>query len=142
LLTNTILEIQKNFDIIFIQELPWLIICSIPSSSSEEGEYLVGVLNYSNWLTFPRNASNDHDSLRVILYINVRLSHFCFSLWKDIFSYRDILYVFFFNNGSIYFLINIYLDSSQTALKYLKNIEVNINNILFLAGNFNIRDSN
>ena len=27
------------------------------------------------------------------------------------------------------------------ALKYLKDIEVNINNILVMTGNFNIRDS-
>jgi len=32
LLTNTILEAQKKFNIIFIQELPWLFIRSISSS--------------------------------------------------------------------------------------------------------------
>jgi len=48
LLTNTILETQKDFDIIFIQELLQSIICSIPSSSSEEEEYLVEVLNHPN----------------------------------------------------------------------------------------------
>jgi len=40
-----------------------------------------------------------------------------------------------------YFLINIYSDSSQTALKYLKNTKVDINNVLIIAGDFNIRDS-
>jgi len=70
LLTNTILETQKDFDIIFIQELSWLIICSIPSLLSEEGEYLVGVLNHPNWLTFSRNVSNDYDSSRVVSYFH------------------------------------------------------------------------
>ena len=37
--------------------------------------------------------------------------------------------------------MNIYSDSLHTALKYLKNTEVNINNIVFMTGNFNIRDS-
>ena len=34
-----------------------------------------------------------------------------------------------------------FLDSSQMALKYLKDTEVNINNILIMTGDFNIRDS-
>jgi len=37
--------------------------------------------------------------------------------------------------------MNIYLDSSHLALKYLKDIEVNINNVLIMMGDFNIRDS-
>ena len=37
--------------------------------------------------------------------------------------------------------MNIYSDLSHTALKYLKDIEVNIDNILVITGDFNIRDS-
>ena len=37
-------------------------------------------------------------------------------------------------------MINIYSDSSQSALKYLKDIESNIHNII-ITGDFNIRDS-
>jgi len=53
----------------------------------------------------------------------------------------DLSCILFFNQGSSYFLINVYSDSSQLALKYLKNTEVNINNILIITKNFNIRDS-
>ena len=38
-------------------------------------------------------------------------------------------------------MINIYSDSSQLASKYLKDTKANINNILIITGNFNIRDS-
>ena len=38
-------------------------------------------------------------------------------------------------------MINIYSDNYQSILKYLKNIEVNLNNVLFITGNFNIRDN-
>ena len=58
-----------------------------------------------------------------MLYINIRLTQFCFSLQKDIFNHRDISCISFFNNSSIYFLINIYSDSFQIALKYLKDTE-------------------
>jgi len=37
--------------------------------------------------------------------------------------------------------MNVYSDSSHTALKYLKDTEVNINNIIFITGDFNIRNS-
>ena len=37
-------------------------------------------------------------------------------------------------------MINVYLDEHQLALKYLKDTEINIHNILIMAGNFNIRD--
>ena len=37
--------------------------------------------------------------------------------------------------------MNVYSDSSHSALKYLKNTEVNINNIFLMTGDFNIRDS-
>jgi len=37
--------------------------------------------------------------------------------------------------------MNIYFDPSHIALKYLKDIEVNIDNILVMTGDFNIRDS-
>jgi len=50
LLTNTILEVQKKFDIIFIQKPPWLFIQSIPSLLNKEGEKLVGVPNHPNWI--------------------------------------------------------------------------------------------
>ena len=37
--------------------------------------------------------------------------------------------------------MNIYSDSSHSALKYLKDTEVNIPNLLIMTGNFNIQDS-
>ena len=38
-------------------------------------------------------------------------------------------------------MLNIYSDSSHMALKYLKDIEVNIDNVLIMTGDFHIRDS-
>ena len=37
--------------------------------------------------------------------------------------------------------MNVYSDSSHSALKYLKGTKVNINNLLIMTGDFNIRDS-
>ena len=37
--------------------------------------------------------------------------------------------------------MNVYSDSSHTVLKYLKNTEMNIENVLLITGDFNIRNS-
>jgi len=37
-------------------------------------------------------------------------------------------------------MINVYSDDYQAALKYLKDTEANLHNILVMAGDFNIRD--
>ena len=38
-------------------------------------------------------------------------------------------------------MTNVYSDEHHSALKYLKDTEVNLHNILIMAGNFNIRDN-
>ena len=139
-IVNTILETWYSFDIIFIQELSWVTIHTI-SSSKIKGEELVRVPSHSNWLTFSRNSLVANNSWRVVTYINIRLFSFCFSLCKDIYNHRDISLVSFFNNNFIFYLINIYLDLSQLALKCFKDTEINIQNILVMTSDFNIRDN-
>ena len=39
-------------------------------------------------------------------------------------------------------IINVYSDNQQSILKYLKDTEMNLNNILIMIVNFNIRDNN
>ena len=138
LIINIILKTQSDFDIIFIQELSWSTIHSIPSSKSKNRKELV---EDPNWITFSKPSTKEKNSLWVVSYINIRLSSLYFLLYKDIFNHRDISLIFFFNNNSIFFLINIYSDLSQIALKYLKDTEVIINNILIMVGDFNIHDN-
>ena len=102
---------------------------------------MVGVVNHSNWLTFARTTDLVNDFPRVVIYINIRLSLLCFSLCKDVINHRDILPVLFFNNNNIFWLMNIYSDSSHSALKYLKDTKANIHNLLIMFDDFNIRDS-
>ena len=141
LIINTILETQTHFDIILIQEPPWSIIRKVSSTSNSEGEDFVGTVHYLNWTLFTINPSNKASSLRVTVYINNRLASLCFSLRTDIINHTDILLLSFTSNHFQYFILNIYSDSAHMALKYLKDIEVNIDNILVMTSDFNIRDS-
>jgi len=48
LIVNTILETQSQFNIVFIQELPWSEIHRIPNSSDCEGKTLMGTTYHPN----------------------------------------------------------------------------------------------
>ena len=118
-----------------------MVICQVPSSVNNEGENLIGTVHHPNWILFASIPVNKAYSPRVSTYINICLSLLHFSLCRDIINHPDILLMSFTNNHVQYFIINIYSDSFHLALKYLKDIEVNINNVLIMMGDFNIRDS-
>jgi len=90
---------------------------------------------------FTRSLIDNNNYPRVIIYINIRLIKLYFSLRKDILNYHDINLISSFNCSTLCFIINIYLDDQQIALKYLKNTKVNLNNILIITKDFNIRDN-
>jgi len=137
-LIDSILESYIDFDILFIQN-PYsysFALYQVPQTNS-----IVGILNHSNWITFFRYVNDNNNYPHVISYINMCLSYLCFSLWKNIFNHKDINCFFIFNNGNIFFMLNVYSDDHQTTLKYLKNTEVNLWNILIMTSDFNIRDN-
>ena len=90
---------------------------------------------------FSRHSVNNNEYPRVLIYINIWLIQLQFSLRKDIMNHKDINLILFFNNSIICFISNIYSDKQQFALKYLKIIEANLNNVLIVIENFNIRDN-
>ena len=141
LIVNTILKTQVHFDIILIQEPPWSKIWKILSTLSCKGEPLMSTCHHLNWISFARIPLVNNNFPRVITYVNTRLSSLCFLLCKDIFNHRDISLISFLNNNVCYYILNVYSDSSHLALKYLKDTEVNINNIILMTSDFNIRDS-
>ena len=94
-----------------------------------------------NWTLFTINPLNKASSLRVTVYINICLTYLYFFLWTDIINHLDILLLSFTSNCFQYFVLNIYSDFVHSALKYLKDIEINIDNVLIIISDFNIRDS-
>jgi len=84
---NTILGVNQDFDIIFIQKPSWMTIRNISSATNAKGTPLIGIPNHPNWLTFVRDPCSTNDLPKVISYINIRLSSFCFSLCKDVINH-------------------------------------------------------
>ena len=141
LVLNIILKTLFHFDIILIQEPPWSKIRKIPSSLNHDGDPLIGTCHHPNWISFARLPSNGNDSPRVISYVNIRLKPFRFLFRKDLFDYQDINLISFISNDTWHYILNIYSDLSHSALKYLKDTEVNINQVILMTDDFNIRDN-
>ena len=141
LIVQTLLKTQKDFDIILIQEPLWSEIQKVPSSSNSEGDPLISTSHHPTWIMFGRNPMDSNNLPRVVSYVNIHLLPLRFLLCKDIINHRDINLISFFNDNLYFFILNVYSDSSHAALKHLKDTEVNIDNILIMTGDFNIRDS-
>ena len=141
LIIKTILEVNFNFDIIFIQKPSWTTIRSIPSLVDSEGILLVGVVNHPNWLTFAKESNMSKECSKVTIFINIRLTLFRPSFHKDIIDHKDILLTSFFINNELFWIMNIYSDSSHSVIKYLKDTEINIHNLLIMTSDFNIYNS-
>ena len=89
LLTDTILENNKNFNISLTQEPLQLIVCSIPSFMSEEEENIIGAPNYPLWIMFAKPLHSDNKYLRVFTYIKIRLIKLCFFAQKRHFQSQE-----------------------------------------------------
>ena len=113
-----------------IQEPFWFFTRHIFFHKSKNSQPIFSTFNHPVWLQLIQLPSHEGNKLCTITYINSRLAKLQFFLRKDIFNHYDIDLVSFFNRSQVYFLLNIYFNKHQTTLRYLKNIEFNINNIL------------
>ena len=74
-------------------------------------------------------------------FIHSRLSRLRFALRRDIVDHRDIQLLSFFNRGRCQFLMNVYSNDLHTAVDFLSNTAPNIPHLLYMGGNFNVRDA-
>jgi len=56
-------------------------------------------------------------------------------------DHHSILLLSFFNRGVHHFLMNVYLDDWQLAVKFMLDQVINIPNLLYMGGDFDIRDA-
>ena len=55
-------------------------------------------------------------------------------------DHKDIMLISFLNNGSLNFLINVYSDAQHMAINFLTNSDFSSENLIYMGGDFNIRD--
>jgi len=74
-------------------------------------------------------------------FIHSRLSRLRFSLRRDVVDHHNILLLSFFNRGECHFLMNVYSDDRHSAVKFMLDQIIDIPNLLYMGGDFNIRDA-
>ena len=98
---------------------------------------LLFIQNRPRWSDFHRILSR-HPELCVLFILDYPDS----ALFSgDIVDHRDIQLLSFFNRGRCQFLINVYSDNLHTAVNFLSREALNIPNLLYMGGDFNIRDT-
>ena len=109
-LVDTFLEFQKDlYNIFFVQEPLWNFIWHAPSTTSLEGDKVVGASIHPDWtqvVCLPRVSESPP---QVMAFIYTRLSRLRFALRRDIIDHWDILLLSFFNRNECHFLMNVYL---------------------------------
>ena len=74
-------------------------------------------------------------------FIHTRLSRLRFALRRDVNDHQDILLLFFFNRNKCHFLMNVYSDHHHSAIKFMLDQVIDIPNLLYMGGDFNVRDA-
>jgi len=80
------------------------------------GDPLYGTPNHPEWTLFICQDITQENYARVTTYVNKYLARMRFALQLDIINYCNINILAFYNNQDTNYIINIYLDSNQTAL--------------------------
>jgi len=75
-----------------------------------------------------------------MVFIHSCFSRLRFSLRRDVVDHCDILLLAFFNRGECHFLMNVYSDNCHLAIKFMLDQAIDIPNLLYMGGDFNIRD--
>jgi hypothetical protein len=83
-------ELYDHYDLLFIQEPPWRLIRSAPSSSSREGTDVIGGPLSPNWGCLVRPSGLESPP-RVMGYFNQRIANLRPGLRRDVVDHRDIL---------------------------------------------------
>ena len=141
-LVDSLLESQKDlYNILFIQEPPWNFIQFAPFTTSPSGQEVIGTAIHPEWTQVVQFLQDSKQTPRVMCFIHSRLPRLHFALRRDIVDHRDIQLLFFSNRGRCQFFMNVYSDDLHTAVNFLTREALNIPNLLYMGGDFNIRDA-
>ncbi|CAA7263228.1 unnamed protein product [Cyclocybe aegerita] len=133
---DTLLEICKTkFDILFFQETPWNFIRHAPSTTTMEGDEVIGAPKHPDWLQMVR--IKEGEVRHVIAYVSTRLSRYRPAMRRDIVDHRDILVLSLFSGGEVLNLMNIYSDNQHTAIEHLTAHVHSLPPFIYMAGDFN-----
>jgi hypothetical protein len=111
-------SLNESYDLLFIQEPPWQLIRSAPSSRDREGEDVIGAPNNPNWGCLVRPSGLDLPP-RVAVYFNKRLRGLRPGFCRELADHRDILIFSLGLGAEAALFANVYSDSRHTAIDWI-----------------------
>ena len=141
-LVDSLLESQKDlYNILFVQKSLWNFILFAPFTTSFSSQEVIGTPIHPEWTQMVQFPQDSEQTPRVMCFIHSRLFKLCFALRRDIVDHRDIWLLSFFNKSRCQILINVYSDDLHTVVNILIREALNISNLLYIGGDFNIKDT-
>jgi hypothetical protein len=132
---ETLLQTVDIANVLFIQEPPRWLICHMFLTSSDEGKAVMGIPVHPDWSLFENPLSNTVPC--VSTYMHKCLLKLCPALWRDILSHHDLQVIFLRCSGEDLFLLNVYNNTYNCAVKCLSEAANFLPNFHFVVGDFN-----
>ncbi|KAF8667766.1 hypothetical protein AX14_006299, partial [Amanita brunnescens Koide BX004] len=134
--------LQSEIDFLFVQENPSSFIRNVPSSTSEQGDPLIGPVHHRQWQCVEKTASQP--SSQVAIYINKRfLTNY--QIFPDLSLTNDpnVLLITLRHNivrSKHFSLVNIYNPpkTNNAAVHSLLTILPRLDDVLVIEGDFNL----
>jgi hypothetical protein len=126
------------YDLLFIQEPPWKHIRTAPSTSSPEGEDIIGAPLNPAWGCIVRHSGLDNPPQVTVWFNNhIKMLHPGFRC--DIIDHRDVIILSLGLGADTVLLANVYSDANHTAINLLHDRMLEWPRLCFMCGNFNVR---
>ncbi|KXN81366.1 hypothetical protein AN958_05137 [Leucoagaricus sp. SymC.cos] len=124
------------YDILFFQEPPWRIIRQMVSTTSTEGDDVVGAPKHPDWLYMVRLPSGGQNPC-IMAYVHRRLAILHPSMRRDIIDHHDLLVLLLFTPCGTVNLLNVYSDDAHTAINLLCQEADQLPAFIYMGGDFN-----
>src|ERR1700724_461374 len=129
-------DLRDSYDIIFVQEPPWVTLRHTVSMTDREGAPMTGSPTHPSWLpVVPREAEVKRP--RVLAYVSARLTHMRPKLRTDVLSHPDIILLTLWGPAGPINLVNVYSGSNGTAIKFLDSPGLELPKLGYMGGDFN-----
>jgi hypothetical protein len=131
-------DLYDNYDLLFLQELPWWYIRAAPSSSSRDGTDVIGGPLNPNWGCLVRLSGLDSPP-HVIRYFSNCIANLRPGLRQDLVDHRDILLFSLGLGEDALYHVNVYSDSQHTTIAWLFDHVLELPGLQLMCGDFNMQ---
>ncbi|KXN82806.1 hypothetical protein AN958_02146 [Leucoagaricus sp. SymC.cos] len=128
--------LKDTYDILFFQEPCWRMIRQTVSTTSVEGDDVVGAPKHPDWLYMVRPPTNGQNS-HVMAYVHRHLAVLHPSMRRDIIDHHDLLVLLLFTPHGMVNLLNIYSDDAHMAINLLAQDVDQLPAFIYMGGDFN-----